>query len=158
MRGVSTVKTFQAPFFEDFIVGEDLMTHGRTISRADVVNFAGVSGDFDALHLDTEYGKTTVFGQNLVHGLCVLAVASGLVGATGIYGNIMAFYSMDKWDFRTPLFFDDTVRVKVRVQSKKEGSKADRGIVCLGLEVMNQRDEVLQQGTWNILVRKKGTE
>jgi acyl dehydratase len=85
-----------------------------------------------------------------------LSIASGLIGATGIFRNVMAFYGMEDWQFRNPLFFDDTIRVKIRVLSRKEGSKPDRGIVSLGLEILNQRDDVLQQGTWKVLVRKKG--
>ena len=150
------MQAIQHAFFEDFGEGEELMTRGRTVSRADVVNFAAVSGDYDPLHMDIEFGKKTIFGKNVAHGLCVMSIASGLIGATGIFRNVMAFYGMENWQFKLPLFFDDTIRVRIRVVSRKEGSKPDRGIVCLGLDVLNQRDEVLQQGKWNVLIRKKG--
>lgn len=150
------MQAIQQAFFEDFGDGEELMTRGRTVSRADVVNFAAVSGDYDPLHMDNEFGKKTIFGQNVAHGLCVLSIASGLIGATGIFRNVMAFYGMENWQFKLPLFFNDTIRVRIRVLSRQEGSKPDRGIVSLGLEVVNQRDEVLQQGEWKILVRKHG--
>lgn len=132
-----------------------MITHGRTVSRSDVVNFAGVSGDFDQLHLDVEYGKATIFGRNVAHGLCGLTVASGLVVQTGILRNIMAFYGIERWEFRKPLFFDDTVRVRITVEKKTEGSKPDRGLVCLRLEILNQNDEVLQHGLWNVLIKKE---
>lgn len=145
-------------YFEDFGEGEEIITRGRTISRADVVQFAGVSGDFDPLHVDTEFGKRSIFGKNVAHGLCVLSVASGLIGGTGIFSNLMAFYGMEDWKFRGPLFFGDTIRVRIRVLKRKESSKPDRGNVRLSIDILNQRDEVLQQGIWNLLVRKKGSE
>ncbi len=134
----------QTPFFEDFCEGEVLLTQGRTISRTDVVNFAAVSGDFDPLHLDVEFGKTTIFGQNVAHGLCGLTAASGLIVSSGILRNIVAFYGIDRWEFKKPLFFEDTIRVRITVEGKKE--KRRGGLVRLRLELLNQRHEVLQQG------------
>lgn len=150
-----TLQLMHSPFFHDFLTGEEVLTCGRTVTRTDVVNFAGVSGDFDPLHLDTEYGKTTVFGENVAHGLCGLSVASGLVVSTGILRNIAAFYSIEHWAFRKPLFFGDTIRVQIKVERTDEGSKPDRGLVCLGLALLNQKDEVLQQGIWNVLIKKR---
>lgn len=146
--------TLKAPFFEDFEIGEEIITEGRTITRSDVVNFAGVSGDFEPLHLDKEFGEKTVFKENIAHGMCIMAVASGNIARTGILKNAVAFYGIDEWRFTKPLFFGDTIRVKVKVENKTD-TKPDRGIVDLFLEIINQNDEVLQKGKWRPMIKKK---
>ena len=145
----------KGPYFEDFEIEEEILTEGRTITRADVVNFAGVSGDFATLHMDKEYGRKTVFGENIAHGLCVKVIASGNIVRTGILNHIMAFYGIDEWQFTRPLFFGDTIRAKIKVEKKTETRKDDRGIVDLYIEVINQKDEILQKGKWKVMIARK---
>jgi len=147
--------TLEGPYFDDFEIGEEILTEGRTVTRADVVNFAGVSGDFAPMHMDTEYGSKTVFGENVAHGLCVKAIASGNIVRTGILNRIMAFYGIDEWRFTKPLFFGDTIRVRIKVENKTETRKNDRGIVDLYIEVINQKDEILQKGKWKVMIARK---
>jgi len=152
----SIVNTYLVgPYFEDFELGEEMITEGRTIDRSDVVNFAGVSGDFAPMHMDAEFGKKIIFGENVAHGLCVMAVASGNIVRTGLLNNVMVFYGIKEWQFTKPLFFGDTIRVRIKVHEKIEHDKKDRGIVELFMEVINQKDEVLQRGIWRIMVRRK---
>lgn len=145
--------SLKAPYFEDFEIGEEILTQGRTITRSDVINFAGVSGDFEPLHLDKEFGQKTVFKENIAHGLCVLAIASGNIARTGILKNAVALYGIDEWRFTKPVFFGDTIRVRMKVEDKTE--KPDTGIVDFYLEIVNQKDEVLQKGKWRSMIKKK---
>lgn len=142
------------PFFEDFNEKNEMITDGRTVTRADIVNFAGVSGDFSPLHMDKEFGKKTMFGENVAHGLCAMVVASGNIERSGVFDQIVAFYGIQDWKFTKPLFFEDTIRVRIKVESKVAGVQPDRGVVNLYLEVINQKDDVLQEGKWKIMVRK----
>lgn len=112
--------TLKEYYFDDFEVGRDFLTGGRTVSKAVATNFAGVSGDMHKLYMNKEYGKKTIFGKNIVHGLCVLTIASGLIVQSGILENVMAFFGMNDWRFMNPVFFDDTIRVKIKVIEKKE--------------------------------------
>ncbi len=143
-------------YFDDFEVGKEFVTGGRTVTEAVVTNFAGVSGDMHKLHLNKDYGKTTIFGKNIAHGLCVLAVASGEIVQTGILENVMAFFSMQDWRFMSPVFFDDTIRVKIKVLEKRESSKKDRGTITLALEIINQMGEIVQKGQWVVMVSRRG--
>jgi 3-hydroxybutyryl-CoA dehydratase len=142
-------------YYDDFEMGKEFVTDGRTITETVVTNFAGVSGDMHPLHTDKEYGKKTVFGKNIAHGLCVLSVVSGLVVKSGILKNAMALFGIQDWKFVNPVFFDDTIRVKIKVFEKKDSSKKDRGTVTLGLEIINQRDEIVQMGKWAIMMIRK---
>ena len=145
----------KGPYFDDFEIGEEILTEGRTVTRADVVNFAGVSGDFAPLHIDSEFGSKTVFGQNIAHGLGVMTFVSGNIVRTGILEHIMAFYGIDEWQFTKPLFFNDTIRARIKVENKTETRKNDRGIVDLYIEIINQKDEILQKGKWKVMIRRK---
>ena len=142
-------------FFEDFNVGDDIETMARTITEADIVNFAGLSGDFYRLHTDEEYAKTTMFGTRIAHGLLVLSIATGLAMRLGFMeGTVEAFMGLD-WQFRRPVFIGDTVRVHLQVQEKKPMARLGGGLVTFRVRVLNQKDEVVQRGTWTILVKSR---
>ena len=151
-----TVMLNQGFFFEDFDLNEEYMTSGRTISRTDVVNFAGVSGDFGEIHLDAEVGKSHIFGQNIAHGMCVLAIASGAIARSGLVTQTVAFFGIKDWRFHKPVLFGDTIRVRAKIAEKKETSKEDRGFVGFSIEVINQKDEVVASGRWDVLIARKG--
>jgi len=140
-------------FFEEFQIGDATDSVGRTITEADIVNFAGISGDYNLIHTDAEYAKGELFGQRVAHGLLVLSVASGLAVRLGfLEDTIMAFRGLD-WRFSAPVFAGDTVRVRVTVEATKPMRRLDGGLVTLKMEVINQRDEVVNRGTWEVLVR-----
>jgi len=142
-------------FYDDLKHKDEFITRGRTISDSVVTNYAGVSGDFGDIHLDREIGKTTIFGKNIAHGLCVLSVASGLVVQTGILNKTIAFYGIQNWSFTKPVFFDDTIKVKILVLDKKESSRKDRGLIVFGINILNQRDEVVQRGEWSVMLSRR---
>ncbi len=146
-------------YFEDFEVGMELITPRRTITLTDVVNFASLSGDFNAPHCDHEFCKTQPYGEPIAHGPLVWAVAGGLSYASGINdGTIVAMLGVDAWRIHLPVKHGDTIHVVQRVAGKRETSKPDKGIVEFDREIRNQRDEVVQsaKGTNMYLRRTDG--
>lgn len=143
-------------YYEDFEVGIQTITDSRTVTETDVVAFAGLSGDYNPLHVDAVFAGSGPFGERIAHGLLGLAIASGLVSRTGaIEGTALAFLATD-WKFTAPIKLGDTITVRSRVAEKRETSKPDRGIVIFAVEVVNQRGEVVQQGTQTLLVKRRG--
>lgn len=150
-------------FFEDVKVGDECTSYSRTITEADIVNFAGLSGDFQPPHVDKEYAKT-IFKERIAHGLCVLSIASGLVARILMAGPetrvaAIAFAGINNWKFRAPVVIGDTITVKRRIADKRESrSKPDRGIVMIDIKVINQKGETVQEGQFVIMVYKRPFE
>jgi 3-hydroxybutyryl-CoA dehydratase len=142
-------------YFEDFQEGMELETRGRTVTEADVVHFAGLSGDFNPMHTDATYGATTQFGQRVAHGLLGLSIASGLSYQMGfLEGTVLAWTSLE-WKFREPVFIGDTLRVKVKITKLRAMRAAGGGFVSFDVKVVNQNDKVTQKGEWTVLVASK---
>ena len=151
-------------WFDEYKPGQSLETPGRTISEADIVNFAGLSGDINPIHMDADYARITEFGQRVAHGLLVVSIASGLVMRTGVLdGTIGAFREIVKWKFRTPVFIGDTIRVVLEILDTKPLKGNSAGLVMMGLGVKNQDDVLVMSGKLAVLVQgkpdnNKGTE
>lgn len=142
-------------YFEDLEPGQEVQTVGRTITEADLVTFAGLSGDHNPLHTDAVYAEKGPYGQRIAHGLLGLAVASGLVARLGLFErSIIAFRELT-FKFRKPVFVGDTIRAVVHVDSTKALPRVGGGIVELEVRVYNQEDEMVHSGTWKVLVRSK---
>ncbi len=145
-------------YFEDIAVGMRYETSRRTVTEVDLVNFSGVSGDVNPLHTDEEYARTTMFGRRIAHGALVVSIATGLRSRTGMFeGTLMAFLEIRSWRFLKPVFIGDTVHVTVEVRDLRPTSKPDRGIMVQHLQVLNQRDEVVGEGEFVQLLRRKDT-
>ncbi|WP_028490803.1 MaoC family dehydratase [Thermus islandicus] len=145
-----------AMYFEDFEVGQKFSTAGRTVTEADIVNFAGVSGDYNPIHTDAEHAKGTPFGQRIAHGLLVLAMLTGLRQRTGVTeGTLIAWMEIRNYRFLKPVFIGDTVRGETEIVEKRETSKPDRGILVQRVRVLNQRGEVVQEGEFVTMVRRR---
>ncbi len=143
-------------YFEDFEVGQRFTTPGRTVTEADIVNFAGVSGDFNPIHMDAEHAKGTPFGERIAHGLLVLAMLTGLRQRMGVMdGTLIAWVEIRNYRFLKPVFIGDTIRGETEVVEKRETSRPDRGILVQRVRVLNQRGEVVQEGEFVTLVRRK---
>jgi acyl dehydratase len=143
-------------YFEEFESGERISSAGRTVTEADIVAYAGLSGDYNQIHTDAEYSKNTPVGQRVAHGLLGLSIASGLAVQTGILeGTIITFREVNEWRFLNPIFIGDTVRVEMEVMEKKSLRRIGGGLVEIKLEVINQQSEVVQRGTWTVLVASK---
>jgi acyl dehydratase len=143
-------------YFEDFEVGQEFLSPARTITLTDIVNFACLSGDFNEVHTNWEYCKTTPFGEPIAHGPLVYAVAAGLQYASGINdGTLIALLQNDNWRMLLPVKNGDTIRMRSRVLSRKETSKPDRGVVTLLREVLKQDGSVAQEMKTTFLYRRR---
>ena len=144
-------------FFDDFHVGQEFVTKARTVTEADVVNFAALSWDTNQLHTDVEFAKGTQFGERIAHGMLGIVIHSGLSQMLGLMeGTILAFLGMT-WDFHLPIKIGDTVHVVQRVKEMRETSKTDRGVLTFQKELINQRGKVVQTGTTTVLLAKRKT-
>jgi len=146
-----------AKYFEDIVVGERLTTPGRTVTEADIVNFAGLSGDFHPVHTNEEFAKATPFGGRIAHGLLTLSIASGLiVSRLGMFeGTAQAFLGMNNQKFTGAVKSGDTIHVVIDIVDKRESKKGDKGVVSLKVFTKNQREEVVTEGDWTMLFLKR---
>jgi len=142
-------------YFEDLNVGEEFVSPGRTVTEADIVAFAGVSGDYNPLHVNAEYAKDTPFGARIAHGILGLAIASGLAMRIKeiCEDKIVAFLGL-KWKYLKPILVGDTVHIVQSVASKRETQQPDKGLVVFNMALINQRGECVQQGEWNLLFKR----
>ena len=139
-------------YFEDIEEGYEVTSPARTMTEADIVNFAGLSGDFNIIHTDAEFTKMTPFGQRIAHGLLGLSIASGLVARNpgAEQHRLVAFLGMT-WEFRNPVLIGDTIHVVQKVASKRPTSKPGLGVVIYEVKVLNQNGATCQEGQWKVL-------
>jgi len=144
-----------ARYYEEFNVGDTWETARRTITETDVVMFAAMTGDHNPIHTDEEFAKTTAFGTRLLHGPAGFAIATGLESRLGIKeGTATAFLGMT-WDMKGPIRIGDTIRVSQRVTNKRETKKPTLGIVFFHVAILNQRNEVVQEGEWKVMFSRR---
>ncbi|HHY49344.1 MAG TPA: dehydratase [Alphaproteobacteria bacterium] len=142
-------------YYEDYAIGDEFRTPARTVTEADVVGFAGLTGDYNRLHTDAEYMRQSPFGERIAHGLLGLSIANGLKYRTDMDSDgVIAFLGLS-WQFAAPIRLGDTIRATLQVASMRETSKPDRGIVVYGVTVLNQRDEPVQQGEFTMLLKRR---
>ncbi|UCG25349.1 MAG: MaoC family dehydratase N-terminal domain-containing protein [Chloroflexota bacterium] len=142
-------------YYEEIEVGKSLVTAGRTITESDIVSFAGISGDFNQLHVDAEYAKAGEFGQRVAHGLLVVSVTTGLIVQTGVMeGTVLAFREL-QWKFARPVFIGDTIRAEMTITESKALPRLGGGSVTAKIRVYDQHDQVVQRGTMVLLVRSR---
>lgn len=145
-------------YWEDFSIGDTFISPSRTITETDVVNFAAFTGDWNPIHTDHEFAKTAPFGQPIAHGLLGLTVASGLGERERILeGTIIGFLGME-WKMNAPIFIGDTIRQKRTVEEKRDTKDIQRGIIKWKVEVLNQKNEVVQEGVRTVMVKRKNQE
>ncbi|MBK6324770.1 MAG: dehydratase [Chloroflexi bacterium] len=143
-------------YFEDFEIGQIMETAARTITETDVVNFAGLSGDFNRIHTDAVYAAQDTFGQRVAHGLLVQSIATGLAVQSGIIeGTVIAFRELS-CKFSLPVFFGDTIHVKIEITDTKAFRRLGGGNITMKYSVMNQDDKIVQRGDWVMLIKSKG--
>ena len=148
------VYKFKGKTFDEFKVGDEFTTASRTITETDVVNFAGLSGDYNPLHTDEEFGKSTPFKGRVAHGMLSVAIATGLANQLGIFeGTTVALLSMTI-SYKGAAKFGDTIHLVLKVVDKKETSKGDKGIVTFDTIVYNQNDNPIVEGQWLVMLRK----
>jgi acyl dehydratase len=144
-------------YFEEFHEDEVFTTNQRTITEADVVLFAGLSGDYNALHTSEPDARATVHGGRIAHGLLVLSIATGLMHPLGLLDTTaVAFLGIEGWKFLKAVKPGDTLRVEVRIVKKKEShSRPDTGILFREVTVLNQANEPVQKGTFVTMIKKR---
>ncbi len=142
-------------FFSAFEVGQTFTSSGRTITEADVVGFAGLSGDYNPLHTDAEFAKKTPFGQRIAHGMLAASISTGLGQTLGIFEGTTLALMEQNFQYKAPVFFGDTIRLRLTVESTKPSSKGGRGVVHFRSEIVNQDDAVAVGGSWTVLFRDR---
>ena len=146
-------------YFEEFEPGQEITTNARTITEADVVNFAGVSGDYNSIHVDAAYSAESFYEQRVAHGLLILSIASGLAMRTGFMEEtVIAWRDIQKWRFSRPVFIGDTVHVVLKVEDTKPMPRLGGGMVNLNVSVLNQGDLAVMNGKWGILAMNQPQE
>lgn len=163
VRGAKVTESELHPFrkhFEDLQIGDSLLTHRRTVSEADIVNFGGVSGDYFYMHFDEIAAKDTQFGKRIAHGYFVLSAAAGLF-VSAAPGPVLANYGLDTLRFVKPVGIGDTIRARLTAKRKIDRNKKDakgvgQGVVAWDVEVSNQLGELVASYDILTLVAKRG--
>lgn len=140
--------------FDQFNVGDVYVCQGRTVTEADVVNFAGISGDYNPLHTNEEYGKTTPFGGRIAHGVLVLAMASGQINQLGIFEGTTIALLQQTIKYVGPVRFGDTIHLEFKIVEKKETSKLDRGILTLENKILNQHGQTVIEVQEVVMIKR----
>jgi len=140
--------------FDQFNVGDVFVCQARTVTEADTVNFAGVSGDYNPLQTDEEFGKATPMGGRIAHGVLVLAIATGQANQLGVFEGTTIALMQQTIKYVGPVKFGDTVHLEIKVAEKKESSKPDRGVVTFDATVLNQNGKPVIDGQWVCLMKR----
>lgn len=134
-------------WFEDAQLGTRFTTTTRTLTETDLVNFAGVSGDFNKVHMDEHAMADTDFGHRIMHGLLVFSIANGLRSQTGVFDDsIYAFAEVRSWKFLKPVYIGETIHAVTEIVDRRETSKPGRGIIVQQVDVINQDGVTVQSG------------
>ena len=163
VRGAKVQESELHPFrkhFEDLQIGDSLLTHRRTVTEADIVNFGGLSGDYFYMHFDDIAAKDTQFGKRIAHGYFVLSAAAGLF-VSPAPGPVLANYGLDTLRFVKPVGIGDTIRARLTAKRKIDRNKKDakgvgQGVVAWDVEVTNQGGELVASYDILTLVAKRG--
>lgn len=146
----------QEKAFEDFARGDIVITRGRTVDIGDISTFSGLTGDHYPLHTDEEYGKATRFGTRIAHGPLTFALAVGLVGMSGFYGNaITALVEVKSLRALKPVIPGDTLKVHAEVVELSEARNPKYGTVHVNYSVRNQREEEVMVFLQIMLARRR---
>jgi acyl dehydratase len=142
--------------FDEFVIGEEIAGGARTVTEADVVNFACISGDFHPEHTNQEYAKQGPLGERIAHGLLVMSIATGLLNQTGAFeGTTIAVLEI-RVRFVKAVKFGDTIRAIQKIVGKKETSKPDRGVLTSEITVLNQADRTVLEADLVALLYRQG--
>jgi acyl dehydratase len=138
---------------EEFEAGQVDLSRARTITETDVVTFSWLSGDVNPMHTDAEHSAKSPIGQRIAHGALGLSIATGLSAGLGyLEGTAIAALGVDQWKFVRPILFGDTIHLRATVVSARATSKPDRGVLVRRMELLNQRDELVQEGLMTTMV------
>jgi len=139
-------------YFEDFEVGQKMVTRGRTITEADLIQFAGLTGDYNPMHTDAEYMKNSVFGQRIAHGMLALSYAVGQAYQLGFMERTVVAFRGLEMKFSLPVFIGDTLRTELVVKEMKAMPRLGSGTVVLDVKIVNQEGKAVQAGEWTVMI------
>lgn len=144
-------------YFEDFHIGQCFESGGRTITESDLTLFSMLSGDWNPIHADAEFAGKSRFRQRVVHGTLGIAIATGMLHQLGIFhDSVIAMMSLDEWKFVAPIFVNDTLRLRLEILALDGGKSERAGKLTRRFVLLNQRDEVVQDGISDMLIKKRG--
>lgn len=138
--------------YDQWVIGETYETARRTVTEADIMSFAGISGDFNPLHTDAVFAAATPHKTRIAHGALTFSISTGLVDHAGyIDGTILAFLGASvKWP--APVHAGDTISVRLTPTEKKLTKRPDRGIVKMKADVVNQDGTVVCDQEWTLMI------
>lgn len=139
-------------YFEDYTVGQKMVTRGRTITESDIVQFAGLTGDYNPMHTDAEYMKSSAFGQRVAHGMLTLSYAVGQAYQLGFMERTVVAFRGLEMKFSLPVFIGDTLRGELIVKDLKPMPRLGSGTMVLEVKIINQADKVVQSGEWTVMI------
>jgi acyl dehydratase len=142
--------------FDDFEIDEEIVSGARTVTEADVVNFACLSGDFNPQHINKEYARKDPNGERIAHGLLVLSMATGLLNQTGAFEGTSIAILETTARFIKAVKFGDTIRAVQKIVGKKETSKPGRGVLSTRITVLNQDNQTVLEADLVILAHRRG--
>lgn len=145
-------------YYEEYEIGQTMVTRGRTVTEADLVQFAGLTGDYNPMHTDAEFMKQSIFGQRVAHGMLTLSYAVGQAYQLGFMeGTILAFRGLEM-KFSLPVFIGDTLHVELIVREKKDALRMGGGLITLDVKIINQDGKNVQSGSWTVLAKSRVAE
>lgn len=143
-------------YFEEFEVGQRIITPGRTITEADIVNFAGLSGDYNSIHTDAVYAESAPTEKRVAHGILGLSIASGLAVRTGfLEDTVLVLREVKDWKFSLPVYIGDTIHVEIEVAAARRMARLGGGLLELTMDVLNQTGDRVMKGSWQVLVKSQ---
>lgn len=140
-------------YLEDFAVGQVFESGGRTITETDLTFFSMLSGDWNPLHADAEFAKSTRYGQRVVHGTLGIAVSTGMLHELGIFhDSVIAMLGFRHWNFLAPLLVNDTIHLKLTIMAVEPGKSGNSGKLGRRFQLINQNGDIVQEGESDVLV------
>ncbi|MCY3779827.1 MAG: MaoC/PaaZ C-terminal domain-containing protein [Chloroflexi bacterium] len=142
-------------YFEEFEVGAAMRTRGRTITEADLVGFAALTGDYNPMHTDAEYSSGSFMGRRVAHGMLTISYAVGQAYQLGILERtVLGFRGLDM-KFSSPVYIGDTIHAELKVADTKAARRLGGGVVTLDIRIVKQDATVVQKGSLSLLMMSK---
>ncbi len=142
-------------YFEEFEVGATMRTRGRTITEADLVQFAALTGDFNPMHTDAEYSRDSFMGQRVAHGMLTISYAVGQAYQLGILERTVLGFRGLNMKFSSPIYIGDTIHAELTVAETKAARRLGGGVVVLGIRILKQDGVVAQKGSLSLLMMSR---
>ncbi len=145
-------------YFEEFEPGVTLRTRGRTITESDLVQFAALTGDFNPMHTDAEYCKTSFMGQRVAHGMLTASYAVGQAYQLGILERTVLGFRGFEMKFSAPVYIGDTIHAELKVTETKAAKRLGGGLVTLEMRVIKQDGKIAQKGSMTLLMMSRPSD